>query len=92
MTNNKGMEIEQIERLIYKSADDIAIGTARSFERFEERLDAMESRLYSRIADLENEVALARADITGKFDGLGREIVGQVSEINQRLTELLQLS
>jgi hypothetical protein len=46
--------IESIERTIYKNSDDIAVGIARSFERLEERVDAMESRLYSRFAELED--------------------------------------
>jgi uncharacterized protein Yka (UPF0111/DUF47 family) len=46
--------IESIERMIYKSGDDIAMSIGRSFERLEERMDAMESRLYSRIADVED--------------------------------------
>ena len=39
--------------MMYKNGDYIAVSIARSFERLEERMDAMESRLYSRIADLE---------------------------------------
>jgi hypothetical protein len=46
-------DIEAVERLVYKSADDIAVSICRSFERLEERIDAMESRLNSRITDLE---------------------------------------
>lgn len=42
-----------IERMTYKNSDDICVSVARSFERLEERIDAMESRLYARIADLE---------------------------------------
>jgi hypothetical protein len=48
--------IESIERMVYKSGDDIAVSIARSFERLEERTDAMESRLYSRFADLEDKM------------------------------------
>ena len=49
--------IETIERMIYKSGDDIAVSIGRSFERLEERIDAMEARLYSRIADAEDKIA-----------------------------------
>ena len=49
-------ELEQIERVLYKSGDDIAISIARSFERLEERLDATESRLYSRLAEIEDQL------------------------------------
>ena len=46
-------DLEAIERVVYKSADDVAVVIARSFERLEERLDAMETRLYVRMAELE---------------------------------------
>ena len=49
-------DIELIERIIYKGNDDIAISIARSFERLEERIDASEARIYSRLADLENKL------------------------------------
>ena len=47
-------DLECIEGLIYKNCDDIAISIARSFERLEERMDAMESRLYSRICEIQD--------------------------------------
>jgi hypothetical protein len=50
-------DLELIERVIYKNNDDIAVSIARSFERLEERIDATESRLYSRLADLEDLLA-----------------------------------
>jgi hypothetical protein len=53
-------DFEQIERLIYKNADDIAVSIGRSFERLEERIDAGESRLYSRIAEVEDRVEGSR--------------------------------
>jgi uncharacterized protein Yka (UPF0111/DUF47 family) len=46
--------VESIERLIYKSDDDIAISIGRAFERMEERIDVMESRLYSRLSEVED--------------------------------------
>lgn len=51
--------IETIERMIYKNGDDIAVSIGRSFERLEERIDAMESRLYSRFADVEDKMEQA---------------------------------
>ena len=47
-------DLEKIENIIYKNSDDIAISIARSFERLEERINDVESRLYSRISDLED--------------------------------------
>ena len=54
---------EDIERLIYKSNDDIAVSIGRSFERMEERIDAMESRLYSRLSDVEDLIKMVEEPI-----------------------------
>ena len=54
-------DLELIERVIYKNGDDIAVSIGRLFERLEERMDAMESRLYSRLAPPANEVAAISA-------------------------------
>ncbi len=56
-------DLELIERIIYKNGDDIAISISRSFERLEERLDAVESRLYSRFSEVEDNVEGARQNI-----------------------------
>jgi hypothetical protein len=47
-------DLELVERIVYKNGDDVAVGIARSFERLEGRVDSMESRLYSRLCDLED--------------------------------------
>lgn len=49
-------DLELIERVIYKNGDDIAVSIGRSFERLEERIDAVESRLYGRLAEMEDKV------------------------------------
>ena len=46
-------DLELIEHIIYKNGDDVAVSIARSFERLEERVDAMESRIYLRLAEIE---------------------------------------
>ena len=51
-------DLEQIERVIYKNGDDIAISIGRSFERLEERIDATESRIYGRLIELEDKLAM----------------------------------
>ena len=61
-------DLEQIERVIYKNGDDVAISIARSFERLEERMDAIESRLFSRLSELEDIIEGARQSIA---DSLG---------------------
>ncbi|MEI6304833.1 MAG: hypothetical protein WCP09_02325 [Candidatus Taylorbacteria bacterium] len=53
-------DIEIVESIVYKNADDIAVSIARSFERLEERIDSAESRLYSRMADIEDAVTEVR--------------------------------
>jgi hypothetical protein len=63
-------DLEMIERTIYKNGDDIAISIARSFERLEERIDAVEARLYSRLAELEDTIEASRqslADTLGEI-------------------------
>lgn len=70
-------DIQIIERLIYKGADDIAISIARSFERLEERVDATESRLYSRFAEIEDKVEGSRQDLSDEL-GVIREDLREV--------------
>ena len=83
-------DIEQIERIIIKNSDDVAVSVARALERLEERVDATETRLINRIDDLESATALDQADIAAKFDALGKHITGLVADVDGRLTELLQ--
>ena len=49
-------DIELIERIIYKNGDDMAVSIARSFERLEERMDAIESRLFLKMSELPDEI------------------------------------
>jgi Cdc6-like AAA superfamily ATPase len=67
-------DLEAIERLIYKQGDDIAISIARSFERLEERIDATESRLYSRLAEVEDRVEASRQDTSDQLGELRDEV------------------
>lgn len=65
-------DIELIERIVYKNNDDVAISISRSFERLEERMDAAESRIYTRLADLEQklerDIEILTDDITDLKD------------------------
>jgi hypothetical protein len=67
-------DIELIERIVYKCSDDIAVSLSRSFERLEERIDAAESRLYSRLVDVEDRVAGAEQQIHDDVDELRRNL------------------
>jgi prefoldin subunit 5 len=69
-------DLELIERVIYKNGDDIAVSIGRSFERLEERIDAAESRIYSRLADLEDKVEAARQDIADNIGSLRDAVKG----------------
>lgn len=66
-------DLELIERIIYKNSDDIAVSISRSFERLEERIDATESRLYSRLADVEDKVEASRQDISDSIGNIREE-------------------
>ena len=58
MLNQKDLEL--IERMIYKGCDDVAVSAARSFERLEEHMDAMEARLDSRMSEIEDRIEVVR--------------------------------
>ena len=63
-------DLELIERIIYKNGDDVAVSIARSFERLEERMDAMESRMYSRMSDSDADVRSYRDEIVEELADL----------------------
>jgi len=67
-------DLELIERVIYKNGDDIAVSIGRSFERLEERIDAAESRIYSRLAEIEDKIEAARQDASDNIGDLREEI------------------
>lgn len=67
-------DIEILERLMNRNSDDVAVSISRSFERLEERIDAMESRIYTRLAEVEDRVESARQDISDTFGELRDEI------------------
>ena len=76
-------DVEVIERLVYKNADDIAISVARSFERLEERIDAAESRIYSRLSEIEDKVEASRQDISDEV-GLVRDSVRGIARMHDQ--------
>lgn len=56
-------DIEAIERIIYKNIDDIAVSFGRTMERLEECINGTESRLYTRIAELEDKIVNLTKDL-----------------------------
>ena len=63
-------DLELIERVIYKNSDDMAVSISRSFERLEERLDAAESRIYSRLSEVEDKVAACEHNVMQEIDSI----------------------
>ena len=67
-------DLELIERIIYKGADDIAMSISRNIERLEERIDASESRVYSRLAEIDDKIEVSRQDSVEMIDELKEEV------------------
>jgi hypothetical protein len=67
-------DFEVIERIIYKNADDIAISIARSFERLEEHVDAAESRIHSKLGEIDERLEGVRQDISDNVGDVLSEI------------------
>jgi len=73
--NHKDLEL--IERLIYKNADDIAVSIARSFERLEERINVSESRIHTRLSDIDD-----------KMEGIRQEASDELGEVKVEIREI----
>lgn len=67
-------DIELIEHLLYKSSDDIAVSISRSFERLEERIDAGEARLTSRLAEIDDRIEAGRQDTSDSIGEIKEEV------------------
>lgn len=67
-------DLELIESLIYKNGDDIAISIARSFERLEKYQQDSESRIYSRLGEIEDKIETSRQDTADSIGDIREEI------------------
>lgn len=67
-------DLELIEHLIYKSSDDIAISIARSFERLEKANHDTESRIYTRLGEIEDKIESSRQDMSDTIGDIKEEI------------------
>ena len=67
-------DLELIESLIYKNSDDIAVSIARSFERLEKHGDDTESRMYSRLAEIEDRIESSRQDVADTIGDIKEEL------------------
>lgn len=70
-------DLELIERVIYKNGDDIAISISRSFERLEEKLDAIESRLIVHLDTIEKEFGAELLAVRSLIKNQGGEVIGK---------------
>ncbi len=73
-------DLELIERVIYKNGDDIAVSIGRSFERLEERIDAAESRIYSRLAEIEDKIEASRQELADKLGDVREDIRNSMAD------------
>jgi hypothetical protein len=73
-------DLEAIERVIYKQSDDVAVSIARSFERLEERIDAAESRIHSRLSLLEDKAETNRQSIEVALGDVREDIKSRESD------------
>jgi len=60
--------LELNERVLYKNSDDLAVSIARCVERFEERLDVAESRLSTRLADIEDKIVSVEGNLLDELN------------------------
>ncbi len=77
-------DFERFERIMYKNSDDVAVSISRSFERLEERIDAAESRIYGRLAEIEDKIDGDRQDIAQEFTEL-KEAISQMARVRDLL-------
>lgn len=73
----KPADLEAIERFVYRNGDDMAMAISRSFERLEERMDAIESRIFSRLAEIENELLEVTKAIRQIVEAKSEVLIGE---------------
>jgi archaellum component FlaC len=76
-------DIELIERIIYKNSDDVAVSISRSFERLEERIDALEARVSARVTDAEDKIESMRQEFSDELGDVKEELreLGRTREL-----------
>ena len=73
----KPADMEAIERVIYRNGDDIAVSIGRSFERLEEKMDAVESRIYGRLTEMEDEFRAELKTLRLLVEGDSEVVIGE---------------
>lgn len=67
-------DFELIERIVHRFNDDISVSNGRGLERVEERIDGAESRIYSRLSDVEDRIEEVRQMTADMIEALHDEI------------------
>lgn len=73
-------DLELVERIVRKTCDDIAVSFERGLERVEERLDGAETRIYSRMADLEEKIEDQKQTVADLIEAI-REDIRELTKI-----------
>jgi len=74
-------DLELLETVLYRNSDNIGIAIGRSFERLEEHMDNMESRIYKRLAEIDEHSEDVKQILKDNFD-LIREDLREIGKIN----------
>jgi hypothetical protein len=74
MTNLNNIDIEVIEKIIFKNGDDISNMIARKCERLEQRIDMIESRLTERILTLSDNAETMRQELVDRLGDIKEEM------------------
>lgn len=81
-------DIEIIEHMIFRNSDDIAISIARSFERLEKHYFDSETRLYSRLGEIEDRIDASRQDISDTIGDIKEEVRDAIRFKNSEVYEV----
>jgi hypothetical protein len=68
---------EQIERVIYKNGDDIAVSIGRSFERLEERMENAAFRIHGHLTDIADEIGTELKTLRLIVEGESEVVIGE---------------
>jgi hypothetical protein len=73
----KPADLEAIERVIYRNGDDIAMAVGRAFERLEEQMNSIESRIYGRLVEIEKELKDELNTLRLMVEGDSEVVIGE---------------
>ena len=74
MTSLNNIDIEVIEKIIFKNSDDINNMITRKCERLEQRIDMIENRLTDRILTLSDNIETIRQELVDRLGDIREEI------------------